>query len=157
MKLRLGKIVNYHPTPSEMGRMRELPSICNIKEELPAMIVAINDDGSVNLKVMLDGQGGHWAQSVKKGSDTGEWDFYPKHENAEAIIPDEVIPTDVAPLLDEDPAIAEHKVPEDVSALEEVPSDEKSYSEGSSYPEQFEIEKELIEKSNGKKAIQVKA
>ena len=82
MKLKIGMIVCYKPTSTEMGYMKERHSVCNIKEELPAVVVAIDEDTEVvNLKVLLDGQGDIWATAVVYGEGVGEWEFYPSEED----------------------------------------------------------------------------
>jgi len=43
MKLKIGMIVAYKPTATEMGFMKERQSVCNIKENLPAIVVAIDE------------------------------------------------------------------------------------------------------------------
>ncbi|HEY3389990.1 MAG TPA: hypothetical protein VGK38_10495, partial [Prolixibacteraceae bacterium] len=67
------------------GFMREKQSVCNIKEALPAIIVAIDDDvhgdPAINLKVLLDGQGDIWAVDAKQGDEVGQWNFYPTEES----------------------------------------------------------------------------
>jgi len=82
MKLKVGTIVGYKPTATEMGLMRERRSVCNIQEDLPAVIVAIDPENeTVNLKVLLDGQGDIWATGVKQGEEVGQFDFYPTEED----------------------------------------------------------------------------
>ena len=117
------------------------------------MIVAINDDGSVNLKVMLDGQGDHWAKSVKKGDTTGEWNFYPKHECAEVPAVEEAPILELHSVLDEVPEVEEVQTSEEVSALDEVPAADESKPAESVSPGQPEKEKTQSKKSNGKKAL----
>lgn len=85
MKLRKGMIVNYHPTPTECGKMREHRSTCNISEELPAVVVHVHSDDVVNLKVLLDGVGDLWATEVKSGDGVGEWDFYPEESEFRGV------------------------------------------------------------------------
>ena len=84
MKLKIGMIVSYKPTATEMGFMKERHSVCNIKENLPAVVVNIDEDVEgtevVNLKVLLDGQGDIWAKDVEQGDEVGQWEFYPETE-----------------------------------------------------------------------------
>lgn len=49
----------------------------NIQDELPALIVSVNSsDDSVNLQVFIDGNiKPFWRQNVKKGSNSGEWNW----------------------------------------------------------------------------------
>lgn len=81
MKVSLGLIVSYKPTERECLRMSEHRSVCNVQPELPAVIVAFGPPDTVNLKVLLDGQGDIWATSVLQGDEEGEWNFYPNEEN----------------------------------------------------------------------------
>ena len=82
MEFKIGMIVSYKPTATEMGLMRERRSVCNIREDLPAVIVAVNEENETfNLKVLLDGQGDIWAKDVKQGEEVGQFDFYPTEED----------------------------------------------------------------------------
>jgi len=98
MKLKIGMIVSYKPTAYEMGFMKERQSVCNIKETLPAIIVAIdqfddedNDEAPVvNLKVLLDGQGDIWAKDVKQGDEVGQWKLFEFEEDEENAFLNEI-------------------------------------------------------------------
>lgn len=81
-KLRVGMIVNYRTNAIDQSKMAEHRSVCNVREELPAVVVAVNED-TVNLKLILDGQGDHWITSAYEGEEEGEWSFYPDEEVTE--------------------------------------------------------------------------
>ena len=80
-KLRVGLVVSYKTNAADQAKMAEHRSVCNVKEELPAVVVAIDEDNyQVNLKVLLDGQGDIWAKDVVQGDEEGQWEFYPEPE-----------------------------------------------------------------------------
>jgi len=64
-KLRVGMIVSYKTTAADQAKMAEHRSVCNVVEELPAVVVAIDEDvhgdTAVNLKVVLDGLSDIWS------------------------------------------------------------------------------------------------
>jgi len=78
-KLRVGMIVSYKTNAIDQSKMAEHRSVCNVREELPAVVVAVDED-TVNLKLILDGQGDHWVTSVYEGEEEGEWSLYPDEE-----------------------------------------------------------------------------
>ena len=77
----VGMIVKYKTTEADQSKMAEHRSVCNVKEELPAVIVAVWPNDVVNLKVLLDGQGEIWQTSVLQGEEIGEYSLYPSEEN----------------------------------------------------------------------------
>jgi hypothetical protein len=79
-KLKVGMIVNYQTTEQDQNKMSEHRSVCNVRAELPAVVVAVNGKDSVNLKVLLDGQGDIWATSSPQGDTPGCWSFYPEEK-----------------------------------------------------------------------------
>ena len=80
-KLRVGLVVSYKTTAADQAKMAEHRSVCNVIEELPAVVVAIDEKNyQVNLKVLLDGQGDIWAKDVVQGDEEGQWEFYPEPE-----------------------------------------------------------------------------
>lgn len=91
MKLKIGMIVNYKPTAYEMGIMKEKQSVCNIKENLPAVVVSIDEENYlVNLKVLLDGKGDIWAKDVVQGDEVGQWEWFEFEEAEETAFLDEI-------------------------------------------------------------------
>lgn len=69
----IGGVVIYNTTEEEQERMREMQS-CNVQAQLPAVIVAVWPT-SVNLSVILDGQGTLWATSRHQGDEPGQWNW----------------------------------------------------------------------------------
>ena len=78
-KVKVGMIVNYKTTEQDQTKMSEHRSVCNVREELPAVVTAVNPE-SVNVKVLLDGQGDLWATSCPQGDTPGCWNFYPEEK-----------------------------------------------------------------------------
>lgn len=72
MKPTIGTVVTYNTTNDEQTEMINNPD-CNVQEKLPAIIVAVHSEESVNLKVFLDGKGELWVTSSLKGDDEGQW------------------------------------------------------------------------------------
>ena len=77
MKPTVGRVVIYKTTEEDRKWMRQ--SCCNIKEELPAIIVAVWSETCVNLQVLLDGDGTMWRTSVTEGLEEYNW-HWPKKE-----------------------------------------------------------------------------
>jgi len=85
MKVRVGMIVSYKTTEADQARMAEHRTVCNVKAELPAVVVNVDEDVNgdevVNLKVLLDGQGEIWVKDAAQGDEAGQWDFYQSEED----------------------------------------------------------------------------
>lgn len=69
----IGRIVIYKTTEQDRKAMEY--SCQNVQKELPAIIVAVYGESTVNLKVILDGKGDLWKTSASKGDQEGNWDF----------------------------------------------------------------------------------
>jgi hypothetical protein len=69
VKPTIGRIVIYTlPTGTAS------PTIYNNgATEAPAVVVRVFDDGKINLKVLLDAPGEHWATSVVEGTGPNTW------------------------------------------------------------------------------------
>lgn len=65
-------IVTYNTTKEEQKAWAENPAV-NTHEQLPAIVVAVNEGGTLNLKVMLDGEGTLTKRSVGEGTEGGTW------------------------------------------------------------------------------------
>lgn len=52
----------------------------NKSDKLPAVIVAVNNVTSVNLKVITDGQNNLWVTSVSEGDGPNQWNWPVKEE-----------------------------------------------------------------------------
>ena len=74
MKPTIGRIVIYKTTEAEQQTMEDSTNQ-NVQKELPAIIVAVWSESTVNLKVILDGAGELWKTSATKGESEGNWDF----------------------------------------------------------------------------------
>ncbi len=79
MKPTIGRIVIYKTTAEQKDNMEQLLkeyNISNIKEELPAIIVAVHNVTCVNLKVFQDGNGSDiWVRSAIQGDQEGQWNW----------------------------------------------------------------------------------
>ena len=75
MSQSIGTIVLYKTTKEERATMEARADHCTPRETLPAMIVGINEDNSVNLHVELDGHGSIWKKECERGGEEGMWDF----------------------------------------------------------------------------------
>ena len=42
-------------------------------DSVPAVITRVNDDGTVNLHLLLDGPATHWISGIPEGAGKGEW------------------------------------------------------------------------------------
>lgn len=69
----IGRIVIYRPTHDDKIKMTYIR--CNVQDELPAIISAVNEDRTVNLKVLLDGKGDMHREAVKEGEEDGQWSW----------------------------------------------------------------------------------
>lgn len=85
MKPTIGRIVHYFPTDKERDALALLR--CNTQNVLPAIIVAVWTNTTINVKVFIDGAHEDlWKTSVVKfeGGDTenqqGKWDWPPREE-----------------------------------------------------------------------------
>lgn len=74
MKPTIGRIVMYNPTKEEKETMEKNPN-CNVADKLPGVVVAVWSETTINLKVMLDGQGDLWKTSAQQGEGEGQWHF----------------------------------------------------------------------------------
>lgn len=79
MKPTIGRIVIYKPTESELNEMKFNVlnhQSQNRQTELPAIIVAVWSETTINVQVMLDGQGGTWWKtSIQQGDGEGQWNW----------------------------------------------------------------------------------
>ena len=129
MKPTIGRIVTYATTATEQKQINEHPRNTP-QEKSPAMIVAVNEDDSVNLKVFIDGWGEIYSKNVKEGDQAGQytWPAIPKKPQAEPAIAED---PQAEPAIAEDPqaepAIAEapQAEPEIVEAPQAEPEKKK--------------------------------
>lgn len=79
----IGRIVHYQTTAQDQKLIGEHPS-CTNQEKLPAIIVAVNEDETVNLNILCDGPRSHFAKGVKEGKKEGQysWPEVPKADKA---------------------------------------------------------------------------
>ena len=70
---KIGQIVVYKPTQEDKNYMSNTNTICNKQDLLPAIIVAVWSETSVNLKVIMDGVQDLWKTSVPLGNGEGNW------------------------------------------------------------------------------------
>ena len=66
----VGRIVHYHVSETDSPEMRS-----NYAETLPAIIVQVWGETTVNLKVFTDGPVDVWKTSVMLGDDPGHWSW----------------------------------------------------------------------------------
>lgn len=71
---KIGRTVIYKTTEAERQAM-EASNNMNSQNELPATIVAVWSETTVNLKVELDGEGSLWKTSAQIGNDPGNWNW----------------------------------------------------------------------------------
>jgi len=78
MKPTLGRIVLFH-VPESIQEKMGMANGCNTSKLLPATIVAVWSETTINLKVHLDGElDGHgdlWMTSVQEGTDENHWEW----------------------------------------------------------------------------------
>ncbi len=70
--LSIGRIVRYRPTSKEQCACSENP-YATAREELPAIIVSVNPDETVNLKVFQDSTTDLHVKNIKEGDDPGQY------------------------------------------------------------------------------------
>jgi hypothetical protein len=70
----IGRIVHYKTTEKERKSMQD-HNACNVQEVLPAVIVAVWSETTVNLQVICDGELALWKTSVPIGDDEGNWNW----------------------------------------------------------------------------------
>ena len=73
----IGRIVHYHVGEFDSPELRH-----NLASVLPAVIVQVWTDTTVNLKVFTDGPVDTWKTSVVLGNDPGQW-FWPPYVPSE--------------------------------------------------------------------------
>jgi hypothetical protein len=71
----IGTIVQYRTTEEERDTFSKRPGMCEVREYLPAMIIA-SHNGVVNLNVQLDGHGSIWKKECEQGKEEGQWQFF---------------------------------------------------------------------------------
>lgn len=80
MKPTIGRVVIYNTTKEEQEKMRSATNPgCNVHEKLPATVVAVWTEETVNLQVLLDGkingESTIWKTSASKGDGEGQWNW----------------------------------------------------------------------------------
>lgn len=104
MKPTIGRIVVYSTTSLDQRMINEHPHNTP-REQTPAIIVFVNDDNSVNLKLFIDGCGELYKKDVVQGNEIGQW-AWPVIENQHTmIISDEVEKPLSETAKDDEPAI----------------------------------------------------
>lgn len=71
-KLTVGRIVNYHVSDNDS---QELKNNFVAGEVLPAIIVRVWSEETVNLKIFTDGPVDVWKTSVLQGDGQGNWSW----------------------------------------------------------------------------------
>jgi hypothetical protein len=66
----VGRIVLYRVSGADSSRLR-----ANGATILPAMIVRVHDNGTVNLKVFCDGPLDEWIVLIEEGNAPGRWEW----------------------------------------------------------------------------------
>lgn len=78
MKPTLERVVLFH-VPGSIKEKMSMANGCNISKLLPATIVAVWNETSVNLKVHIDGEidgkSDLWMTSVQEGTDENHWEW----------------------------------------------------------------------------------
>jgi hypothetical protein len=101
MKATIGRIVQYRTTPEDQKRMGENPHN-TVRAILPAIVTAVNEDGTVNLSIVLDGYGNIYAPNVILGDGEGQY-AWPVRESevvAPSLSPDPQIPSSHKVIVD---------------------------------------------------------
>lgn len=80
----IGRIVMYATTAHDQRIIKEHPE-CTNQEKLPAIIVAVNADDTVNLHVLCDGPKRYYAKEIKEGKEPGQYSW-PEVPKADRII-----------------------------------------------------------------------
>lgn len=78
MKPTIGRIVIYNTTDADKAKMEAASKInggCNKQDKLPAIIVAVWSETTVNLKVICDGNLELWATSSQLGDAPYNWNW----------------------------------------------------------------------------------
>lgn len=74
MEPTIGRIVVYTTTDQDQRMINEHPHNTP-REQSPAIIVAVLDEETVNLKVLIDGCGELYRKEVVQGNEPGQWNW----------------------------------------------------------------------------------
>lgn len=74
MKPTIGRVVIYNTTEADRKKMTD-SGTANEQKQLPATIVAVWGETTVNAKVELDGEGSLWKTSILQGDNEGNWNW----------------------------------------------------------------------------------
>jgi hypothetical protein len=69
-KASIGRIVEYNMTPDNQNQVQG-----TLVQKVPAVIVSVQSDTLVNLKVWTDGPTDLWLTSVLLGDEAGKWNW----------------------------------------------------------------------------------
>lgn len=75
MKPTIGRIVVYKTTQEDKKKMKLSAEKCIEQDRLPAVIVSVQDESSVNLRVFCDGDLTLHKTAVVNGSKEGNWSW----------------------------------------------------------------------------------
>jgi hypothetical protein len=79
MKPTIGRIVIYNVSDEQKRIMensyKNTGKSCNVQSKLPAIVVAVWSETTVNLKVITDGNEDLWVTSVHQGDGQMEWNW----------------------------------------------------------------------------------
>ncbi len=78
MQVSIGRIVHYYPTPEQGDLWTKDGNPITENTILPAMVVAVDKEDRVNLRVFLDGGAMPWVTSRDRGQGAGKWDWPPR-------------------------------------------------------------------------------
>lgn len=73
MKPTIGKMVVYRTTQADREMMKRSEEKCNPQEKLPAIVTAVKDDETVNLRVICDGNLTMHKTDAMRGAKEGSW------------------------------------------------------------------------------------
>ena len=61
-----------------VGVMTHQGSFADVSDILPMVITRVNQDGTINGQVFLDGNGSAWVSYVEEGAKSGTWSWPPR-------------------------------------------------------------------------------
>ncbi len=78
MQVSIGRIVHYYPLPEEGDLWTKDGNPVTGKTIVPAIVVAVDEEDKVNLRVFLDGGQTPWVTERERGQGAGKWDWPPR-------------------------------------------------------------------------------
>lgn len=73
MKPTIGKMVVYRTTQADREMMKRSEQKCIVQEKLPAVVISVKDDETVNLRVFCDGDITLHKTDAVRGAKEGGW------------------------------------------------------------------------------------